>query len=49
MPGTYGRLGVHNGDGETLDLHASTFDVDERAIGVGLRAMVAVTHAWFAR
>lgn len=49
VPGTYGRLGVHNGDGETLDLHASTFDVDERAIGVGLRAMVAVTHAWFAR
>lgn len=49
VPGTYGRLGVHNGNGETLDLHASTFDVDERAIGVGLRAMVAVTQAWFAR
>lgn len=49
VPGCYARLGVHNGNGETLDLHASTFDVDERAIGVGLRAMVAATHAWFAR
>ncbi len=49
VPGTYGRLGVHNGNGQTLDLHASTFDVDERAIEVGLRSMVAVTHAWFAR
>lgn len=49
VPGCYGRLGVHNGHGETLDLHASTFDVDERAIAVGVRAMVAATHAWFAR
>ena len=49
VPGCYGRLGVHNGNGETLDLHASTFDVDERAIALGLRAMVAVTRLWFAR
>lgn len=49
VPGCYGRLGVHNGGGETLDLHASTFDVDERAIAVGVRAMVAATRAWFAR
>ena len=49
VPGTYARLGVHNGQGPTLDLHASTFDVDERAIGLGLRAMVAVTRKWFAR
>lgn len=48
VPGCYGRLGVHNGDGETLDLHASTFDVDERAIEVGVRAMVAATRHWFA-
>jgi len=48
VPGCYGRLGVHNGDGETLDLHASTFDIDERAIEVGVRAMVAATRHWFA-
>ena len=48
VPGTYAR-GVHNGQGPTLDLHASTFDVDEQAIGLGLRAMVAVTRKWFAQ
>ncbi len=49
VPGCYGRLGVHNGQGDTLDLHASTFDVDERAIEVGVRAMVAATRSWFGR
>jgi amidohydrolase len=49
VPGCYARLGVHNGNGETHDLHASNFDVDERAIAVGVRAMVAATRAWFAR
>jgi amidohydrolase len=49
VPGCYARLGVHNGNGETHDLHASTFDVDERAIAVGVRAMVAATRAWFSR
>ena len=49
VPGCYGRLGVHNGQGETLDLHASTFDVDERAIEVGVRAMVAASRRWFAQ
>jgi amidohydrolase len=32
------RLGTH-GSGEPLDLHRGTFDVDERAIGVGVRLM----------
>jgi amidohydrolase len=39
--GSYGRLGVRNA-GTTdppLDLHASTFDVDERAIGCGIRVL----------
>lgn len=49
VPGCYGRLGVHNGNGETLDLHASTFDVDERAIAIGVRALVAATRRWFAQ
>ena len=48
IPGVYGRLGVHDGHSEMLDLHASTFDVDEKAIGVGLRALVAATDGWFA-
>ncbi|MGQ0804775.1 MAG: amidohydrolase [Actinomycetota bacterium] len=40
--GSYGRLGVRT-PGSTdppLDLHASTFDVDERAIGTGIRVLV---------
>lgn len=42
VPGTYARLGVHDtrrGE-ERLDIHASTFDVDEGAIGVGVRVLV---------
>ena len=42
VPGTYARLGVHDpaSSAPRLDLHASTFDVDERAIGVGVRVLV---------
>ena len=41
IPGSYGRLGVRAPDatGDPLDLHASTFDVDERAIGHGIRVL----------
>jgi amidohydrolase len=47
-PGSYIRLGTHNPDwsGRRLDLHASTFDVDERAIGVGTRFLVATALTW---
>jgi amidohydrolase len=38
LPIALARLGTH-GDGEPLDLHRGTFDVDERAIGVGVRLM----------
>ncbi len=50
VPGTYIRLGVHNVDagGPRLDLHAGRFDVDERAIAVGVRAVVASVHEFFA-
>lgn len=43
IPGCYARLGVHppHDDGPRLDLHASTFDVDEDAIAVGVRVLVA--------
>jgi amidohydrolase len=45
VPSTYVRLGVHDpaSDGPRLDLHASTFDVDERAIAVGVRVLVHAT------
>jgi amidohydrolase len=38
MPIALARLGTHAG-GAPLDLHRGTFDVDERAIGVGVRLM----------
>ncbi|HEX2736507.1 MAG TPA: amidohydrolase [Acidimicrobiia bacterium] len=42
VPGAYARLGVHDpsSDRARLDLHASMFDVDERAIAVGIRVLV---------
>jgi amidohydrolase len=36
LPISLARLGTHGG-GPPLDLHRGTFDVDERAIGVGVR------------
>jgi amidohydrolase len=43
VPGSYARLGTHDpaSSAPRPDLHASTFDVDERAIGVGVRVLVA--------
>jgi len=38
LPIALARLGTHGG-GEPLDLHRGTFDVDERAIAVGVRLM----------
>lgn len=47
VPGTYARLGVHDPsvDGPRRDLHSSNFTVDENAIGVGVRLLVATTMA----
>ena len=48
VPGTYVRLGVHDPDAtEQLDLHAGHFDVDERAIALGVRLMVAAVQEHF--
>lgn len=47
VPGCYVRLGVHDparGD-ERLDLHSGAFDVDERALDVGVRLLVNVAEA----
>jgi amidohydrolase len=40
VPGSMARLGVRIA-GTDLDLHAASFDVDERAIAVGVRILVA--------
>jgi amidohydrolase len=41
IPGAYGRLGTHSeAVGEPVDLHASRFDVDERAIVIGVNVLV---------
>ncbi|QIS07201.1 amidohydrolase [Nocardia brasiliensis] len=39
VPGAMARLGVWSGHGEQLDLHQPTFDLDERALSVGVRVM----------
>lgn len=40
VPGAMARLGVWSGRGPQLDLHQPTFDLDERALEVGVRLMV---------
>jgi amidohydrolase len=40
VPGSMARLGVRI-PGTDLDLHAATFDVDERAIAIGVRILAA--------
>ena len=47
IPGTYVRLGVREPSGPTLDLHAGHFDVDERAIALGVRLLVEAVHEHF--
>ncbi|CAA0131053.1 putative hydrolase YxeP [Mycolicibacterium vanbaalenii] len=46
VPGAMARLGVWSGRGPQLDLHQPTFDLDERALGVGVRLLVnLIEHA----
>lgn len=40
VPGAMARLGVWSGTGEQVDLHQPTFDLDERALAVGVRVLV---------
>ena len=49
IPGALARLGTRvPGSATSLDIHQPTFDVDERAIGVGIRVMsaTAITALW---
>ena len=46
VPGAMARLGVWSGRGPQLDLHQPTFDLDERALAVGVRVLTnIVEHA----
>ncbi|MDT7789390.1 MAG: hypothetical protein QOF58_7809 [Pseudonocardiales bacterium] len=40
VPGSFARLGVWNGQEKQRDLHQPTFDLDERALLVGVRVLV---------
>jgi len=44
VPGAMARLGVWPGHGPQLDLHQPNFDLDERALAVGLRLMVNIVE-----
>ena len=42
VPGAMARLGVWSGDGPQRDLHQPNFDLDERALAVGVRVLVNI-------
>jgi amidohydrolase len=44
VPGAMARLGVWSGHGPQLDLHQPTFDLDERALAIGVRLMVNIVE-----
>jgi len=44
VPGAMARLGVWSGAGPQLDLHQPTFDLDERALAVGVRVLVNIVE-----
>ena len=42
VPGAMGRLGVWDGIRPHVDLHQPNFDIDERALAVGVRALAGI-------
>jgi amidohydrolase len=44
VPGAMARLGVWSGRGPQLDLHQPNFDLDERALGIGVLLMVNIVE-----
>ncbi len=44
VPGAMARLGVWSGEGRQLDLHQPTFDLDERALAIGVRLMTNIVE-----
>ncbi|SDD86350.1 M20 family metallopeptidase [Rhodococcus tukisamuensis] len=45
VPGAMARLGVWSGVGDCLDIHQPTFDLDERALAVGVRVLANLVLA----
>ena len=45
VPGAMARLGVWSGEGAQHDIHQPTFDIDERALAVGVRVMTNLVLA----
>jgi amidohydrolase len=45
VPGALARLGVRAPGGPVHDLHQADFDIDERAIDVGVRLLATVAAA----
>ncbi|MEI7914987.1 MAG: amidohydrolase [Mycobacteriaceae bacterium] len=45
VPGAMARLGVWDGTGPQLDLHQPNFDIDERALAIGVRVLVNTVEA----
>ncbi len=41
-PGALARLGVHTPGAQRVDLHQSAFDIDERALAIGVRFMTCL-------
>jgi amidohydrolase len=44
VPGAMARLGVWSGQGPQLDLHHPSFDLDERALAIGVRVLVNIVE-----
>lgn len=44
IPGAMARLGVWSGQGPELDLHQPNFDIDERALAIGVRVLVNIVE-----
>jgi amidohydrolase len=44
VPGAMARLGVWTGNGPQRDLHQPTFDLDERALAIGVRVLVNIVE-----
>jgi metal-dependent amidase/aminoacylase/carboxypeptidase family protein len=44
IPGAMARLGVWPGQGPQLDLHQPNFNLDERALAIGVRVMTSIVE-----
>ena len=44
VPGAMARLGVWSGRGPQMDLHQPSFDLDERALGIGVRVWANIVE-----